>query len=358
MLGSEQLSGEPHVDKVALLCAGLGSTTEWDTVRVHVIGGSQREDTQGEMRRADGLTLRYAAVSMPDGATLTSFVDMTDSVRAEQSLMEKNEALTTAARLKTEFISHVSYQLIVPLTSIMGFSEALQAGIAGPLNPRQDDYLRNVVAASAELKTQIDNMVDLAAIDAGELSLDLRPFDPVELLSSLRAMVQDRCNKQGLELVVAVPESIGLMTGDSTRLKQVMFNLLANAMTFTPSGETIEFGAAAEGEGVRFWVRDTGPGLAPEQQARAFERFQSSKGGEGPRGPGLGLALANSIIALHGGWVSLQSEKGKGATFTCHLPRAIESPALPGFDAPVRELPEPEAGPGTVTVSDAVPAAE
>ncbi len=332
-LEPQQLEGEPHFEKVALLCAALGGDgSDWDMVRGQVTGAAERTEISGDMERSDDVTLRFAAVPMPDGATLMSFVDMTDSVRAEQSLLEKNEALVTAARLKTDFIGHVSYQLIVPLTSIIGFSEALQAGIAGPLNPKQDYYLGNVLAASAELKTQIDNMVDLAAIDAGELKLDLKPIEPAEFLTNLRSMVQERCNKAGLELVMIAPEGLGTLIADPARMKQVMFNLLTNAITYTPSGEKIEFGAAAEGAGLRFWVRDTGPGFEPEQQARAFERFESMRVGEAPRGPGLGLALVRSIVQLHGGWVSLRSKKNEGTEVTCHLPRSGESPALPGFE--------------------------
>ncbi|BCW91066.1 Sensor protein DivL [Alphaproteobacteria bacterium SO-S41] len=332
-LEPHQLENEPHFEKVALLCAALGGDgADWDKVRGQVTGAAERTEISGDMERSDDVTLRYAAVPMPDGATLMSFVDMTDAVRAEQSLLEKNEALVTAARLKTDFIGHVSYQLIVPLTSIIGFTEAVQAGIAGPLNAKQDEYLGSVLAASAELKTQIDNMVDLAAIDAGELKLDLHPIEPVEFLTNLKSMVQERCNKAGLELVMIAPDDLGTLIADPARMKQVMFNLLTNAITYTPSGEKIEFGAAAEGAGLRFWVRDTGPGFEPEQQARAFERFESSRVGEAPRGPGLGLALVRSIVQLHGGWVSLRSRKGEGTEVTCHLPRSGESPALPGFE--------------------------
>lgn len=328
-----QLDGEPHFEKVALLCASVGGDTrDWEPVRGQVTGATDRTEISGDMERSDDVTLRYAAVPMPDGATLMSFVDMTDSIRAEQSLLEKNEALETAARLKTVFIGHVSYQLRVPLTSIMGFAEAVRAGIAGEVTDKQSQYLGNMLAAAAELKTQIDNMVDLAAIDAGELKLELREIEPVEFLTNLKSMVQERCNKAGLELIMVAPEDLGPLTADPARLKQVMFNLLINAIAYTPRGEQIEFGAAAEGAGLRFWVRDTGPGFEPEQQARAFERFESTKVGEAPRGPGLGLALVRSIVQLHGGWVSLRSKKGEGTEVTCHLPRSGESPPLPGFE--------------------------
>lgn len=329
----QQLEGEPHFEKVALLCAALGGDgRDWDNIRAQVTGAAERLEVTGDMERSDDVVLRYAAVPMPDGATLLSFVDLTDSVRAEESLIEKNEALETAARLKTDFISHVSYQLLVPLTSIMGFAEALKAGIAGEVNDKQGYYLGNVLAASAELKTQIDNMVDLAAIDAGELKLDLRELDPIEFLHNLRTMVQERCNKANLELVMEAPAGLGPLSADPARLKQVMFNLLTNAIAFTPGGGRIEFGGAAEGAGLRFWVRDTGPGFEPEQQARAFERFESRRVGETRRGPGLGLALVRSIVELHGGWVSLRSKPGEGTEVTCHLPRSAESPSLPGFE--------------------------
>jgi signal transduction histidine kinase len=332
-LEAQQLEGEPHFEKVALLCAALGGESrDWEAVRGLVTGAGAREELTGEMEREDDVTLRYAAVPMPDGATLMSFVDLTDRLRAEQSLSEKNEALLTATQLKTDFISHVSYQLIVPLTSIMGFTEALQAGIAGATNRKQDEYLQLVMAASNELKTQIDNMVDLAAIDAGELKLDVQPFNVAEFLSTMRTMVQDRCNKRQLELVMEAPDNLGVLTADTARMKQVMFNLLSNAITYTPAGERVEFGAASEGSGIRFYVRDTGPGFDPEQQARAFERFEAAKVGDSPRGTGLGLALVRSIVQLHGGWVSLRSKKGEGTEVTIHLPRSAESPSLPGFE--------------------------
>lgn len=332
-LEPQQLEGEPHFEKVALLCAALGGESrDWEAVRGLVTGAGNREELTGEMEREDDVTLRYAAVPMPDGATLMSFVDLTDRLRAEQSLSEKNEALLTATQLKTDFISHVSYQLIVPLTSIMGFTEALRAGIAGKTNTKQDEYLSLVMAASNELKTQIDNMVDLAAIDAGELKLDVQPFGVGDFLETMRTMVQDRCNKRQLELVMDVPEDLGALTADQARMKQVMFNLLSNAITYTPAGERVEFGAANEGSGIRFYVRDTGPGFDPEQQARAFERFEAAKVGDSPRGTGLGLALVRSIVQLHGGWVSLRSKKGEGTEVTIHLPRSAESPALPGFE--------------------------
>ncbi|MCC6920278.1 MAG: PAS-domain containing protein [Alphaproteobacteria bacterium] len=332
-LEPQQLDGEPHFEKVALLCAALGGDSgDWDAVRGLVTGAGVREELTGEMEREDDVTLRYAAVPMPDGATLMSFVDLTDRLRAEQSLSEKNEALLTATQLKTDFISHVSYQLIVPLTSIMGFTEALRAGIAGEATKKQDEYLGLVMAASNELKTQIDNMVDLAAIDAGELKLDVQPFDVAEFLGTMRSMVQERCNKRQLELVTELPDNLGLLTADQARMKQVMFNLLTNAITYTPAGEKVEFGAASEGAGVRFFVRDTGPGFDPEQQARAFERFEASKVGDSPRGTGLGLALVRSIVQLHGGWVSLRSKKGEGTEVTIHLPRSAESPAIPGLE--------------------------
>jgi signal transduction histidine kinase len=131
---------------------------------------------------------------------------------------------------------------------------------------------------------------------------------------------------------MVAPDDLGPLNADPARLKQVMFNLLTNAISYTPSGGTIEFGAAAEGAGLRFWVRDTGPGFEPEQQAVAFERFESSRVGDAPRGTGLGLALVRSIVELHGGWVSLRSKKGEGTEVTSHLPRSGESPALPGFE--------------------------
>ena len=149
----------------------------------------------------------------------------------------------------------------------------------------------------------------------------------------MRTMMKDRCNKRQLELVLDAPDNLGQLEADQARMKQVMFNLLSNAITYTPAGERVEFGAVSEGAGIRFSVRDTGPGFDPEQQARAFERFEAAKVGDSPRGTGLGLALVRSIVQLHGGWVSLRSKKGEGTDVTIHLPRSAEAPAIPGLES-------------------------
>ncbi len=346
-LDAQALAGEPHVSKVAAMCAALGGEPEdWQAMRDQATGAAERREVSGEMRREDGMALRWSAAPLPDGATLLSFVDLTDSVRAEERLIEKNEALETAGRLKTDFIGHVSYQLRTPLTSIIGFAEAMKAGIGGAPTERQAAYLDTMLAASAELRTQIDNMVDLAAIDAGEFELDLAAVDVPEFMANLTSMVAERCHKAGLELVVVGAEGLGRMTADPARLKQVLFNLLSNAIAFTPGGGRVEFGARAEGAGLHFWVSDTGPGIDPEHQPRAFERFESRRVGQSRRGPGLGLALVRSIVELHGGWVALESRPGEGTKVSCHLPRQPEAPSLPGFeggDGPMLDVAEDSA---------------
>jgi signal transduction histidine kinase len=365
-LSPEELDGEPHFERVASFCARMGGGPEaWEAMRGQVTGAEERTETSGEIRRGDGSVLNFAAVPMPDGATLLSFVDLTDSVRAEESLLQKNEALETAGRLKTDFIGHVSYQLRTPLTSIIGFSEALKAGIAGAIEDRQAFYLDHILRASAELKTQIDNMVDLAAIDAGRFELDLKPVDLDEFLPQMKQMVAERCNAQGLDLALEAPLSLGRIVADPARLKQILFNLLSNAIAFTPSGGKVTLGARPENASVRLWVSDTGPGIAPEHQPKAFERFESRHVGEARRGPGLGLALVRSLVEMHGGWIMLESRPGEGTTVAFHLTRAPQAPGLPGYEdaavaavgsiaAPVQDAPGSDgpaaSGPGQGTL--------
>lgn len=329
-LEPDQLSGEPHFDVVAALCQSAGGEPEaWDQMRNQITGATERREETGELNRSDEVVLRYAAVPMPDGATLLSFLDLTDSVRAEESLIQKNEALQEVGRVKTDFVSHVSYQLLVPLTTVRGFAEAMKMGIVGEVNPKQELYLRLILEAADMLKMQIENMIDLAALDAEELSLELKSFNITDFMKNLRSMVQERCNRSNLTLEMQAEDTLGDMTADPVRLKQVMFNLLSNAIAYTPPGGKISFGCVPEGAGLCFWVKDTGPGLDPDMKARAFERFASKRVGSARRGTGLGLPLVQAIIELHGGWATLNSREGEGTHVLCHMPRSAEAPALP-----------------------------
>lgn len=331
-LDTEQLATLPdfaalakNFDRLAVNAAG-----DWKNLRKRIIALSpedRRPIRDGELTLKDGRTVAYSTSPLPDGATLVTFLDVTDSCEREKELKERNEWLETADRIKTRFVNHISYNLRNPLNTIIGFSEMLETEMFGTLNDRQKEYAANILTASNHLLDLINDIIDLAAIDAGKLDLELEEVDVKSVLSSAATYAALKAEDSRVSLNVECADDIGLINADAKRLKQVLFNLLANAFSFTEEGGDVTLGASRDGDTVRLWVEDSGRGVPAEEQARAFDRFES----RGPQsGAGLGLSLVKSFVELHGGWVRLASEEGKGTTVSCHLPAAgPKNAALP-----------------------------
>ncbi|MFV3129550.1 ATP-binding protein [Niveispirillum sp. KHB5.9] len=327
-VGSEQVRGEPHASGVVdLVRPLLDQGGDWEQERVRLVGRLlERAADAGIMRRVDGSVLRYALVPLPDGAVLFSCLDVTDSDRVETALRSSNEALEAADRLKAEFIANVSYQLRTPLNAIMGFAEILHNQYFGPLNNRQQEYAKGVLEASRRLLSLVNDILDLATIEAGFMVLEHERFDIPQLLHSVAGLTRDWARKQGLDLRVDVPEHTGAMEGDEKRLKQALFNLVSNAIKFTPAGGRITLSAERRGDRVVLAVSDTGLGIASDEQSRVFERFErGSAGAAGSTGAGLGLSLVKSFIELHGGSVEIDSDGQTGSTIRCCLPAALST---------------------------------
>ena len=276
-----------------------------------------RRHVDGEITRSDGSVLRWLSRPLPDGATLIAWDDITASRQTERALRERAEALEEADRMKSEFVAHVSYQLRTPLTTIAGYSDFLQNGGAGELNDKQSEYVFAVQSASEDLAKAIDDILDIAAIEADKLDLELGDVDVHRLLDNALAYVTTKADDTRIQLDLECPTNIGVIRADETRMKQVVYNLLTNALRFTKPGGMVELGAErSAGGGVRLWVRDTGVGIPLEKQSHVFESFESSRGGVG-----LGLTLVQRIIERHGGWVELDSVEGQGTHVSCYLPR-------------------------------------
>jgi signal transduction histidine kinase len=245
--------------------------------------------------------------------------------------MERNAALEAADRLKSEFIANVSYELRTPLNTIMGFTEILENQYFGQLNDPQKGYTAGILDASTHLLALISDILDLASIEAGQLTLETELFDVHAMLDSLNGLVRERAKRQSLTLHLDCPADIGTIEADERRLKQVLLNLLNNALKFTPQGGTIWLGARRDSGGVALWVKDTGIGIDREDQPRVFDKFWRSRNtASSQRGAGLGLALVRSFVQLHGGTVELNSSPENGTTVTCRLPApATPTAALP-----------------------------
>ena len=323
-LAPEQLAGEPHVSELVEATRSFfevpGSAERWPQLKQRVIDRlTGRVGESERLQRSDGSILQATIVPLPDGNVLLSYLDVTDSTRVERALRERNEALETAGRLKSEFIANVSYELRTPLNAIIGFAEILANQYFGELTPRQLEYSRGILDSSHRLMSLINDILDLATIEAGYMTLERQPVDIHTMMSSVVTLARERARNQNLNLSFECPADIGLLMGDERRLKQALFNLISNALKFTPSGGTIALSARREGEEVALIVADTGVGVPREDQARIFEKFERGNPQARASGPGLGLSLVKSFIELHGGRIELASSPGSGTTITCYL---------------------------------------
>jgi signal transduction histidine kinase len=316
------LEARPHVVEVFEQCAKLMPLPQmWNAVKLAVTSLSDsRRPLADRLIRPDGMVLDYNVVPLPDGNTLITYVDVTASSGIERALRERNDALEAADKLKTGFMSNVSYELRTPLNSILGFADMLSGGLAGQLEPKQAEYVGDIQASSNDLLTVIDAILDLTTIDAGAMELRLETIKVEELLSEVANDFSRRIDERDLTLNIEIADDAGSLRADSRRLHQTLGHLLSNAIGFSPVGATVRMGARRDGSDVLLWIADNGRGMDAEFQKKAFERFNSNPVSGGHRGPGLGLALVKSFVELHGGSVRLMSKLQEGTTVICRLP--------------------------------------
>ncbi|WP_343699237.1 ATP-binding protein [Caulobacter sp.] len=281
-----------------------------------------RAPTSGEVRTSDGRIVVYQSRPLPDGATLIAFADVTDTRDLQSALADRSAALAEAERLKRDFVGNVSYELRTPLTTIIGYSELLER--ADGISERGRNHVAAVRAAATQLARSIDDVLDMAQIDAGEMALEIEDIRVTDLLLNAQERALKDAQLGAVTLVVECEEDVGLIRGDAKRLTQTMDHLVENALRQTPPGGQVTLSARRALGEVRLDVRDTGRGVPFHVQAHIFDRFVGRDRG----GPGLGLALVKALVELHGGWVALESEPGAGSTFTCHLPETQQPGAM------------------------------
>ncbi|MFK8253406.1 sensor histidine kinase [Ancylobacter terrae] len=315
------LAEHPHVDAVVALCRPLDpGAAAWETLRAAVTAIEERAPADFRMERVDGVILDGSTQPLPDGGTLVTFRDVTDSANVERALVERNEALVTADNLKSAFVSKVSYELRSPLTTIIGFAQLLDDTVIGPLNDKQRAYVSHITESSAALLAIINDILDLATIDAGAMVLDLAEVDVRAVMEGSAEGLRDRLAEGGVHLVIEAPDGIGRFRADAKRVRQILYNLLSNAVGFSPPGATVTLAAERRDGAIRFRVHDQGPGIPAEIGARVFDRFESHTTGTRHRGVGLGLSLVRSLTALHGGSVAIGAGPGGGTLVTCTFP--------------------------------------
>ena len=243
------------------------------------------------------------------------------NARLFQEIEEKSRQLEAASRHKSEFLANMSHELRTPLNAIIGFSEVLSERMFGEVNEKQAEYLADILESGRHLLSLINDILDLSKIEAGRMELETSEFDLPRAIESTLILVRERAHRRGIALACEIDSQVGTIRADERKVKQVLLNLLSNALKFTPEGGRIDVRAGLRDGAVGVSVTDTGVGIAPEDQAAVFEEFrQVGAAARKIEGTGLGLAISRKLVELHGGSIELQSAVGAGSTFTFTLP--------------------------------------
>jgi signal transduction histidine kinase len=279
-----------------------------------------RDEIRGRINVTQGQVLEYSVVPLPEGQSMLTFADVTATVKFENALRERAEALEESDLLKSKFINRVSYQLRAPLTSISGFGELLATPELGSLNSKQDEYLGHINSAVSVLRTLVDDILDLASIDAGTMRLDLQKVDVQSTVDSVLLTHVDVMKSKGLKAEVSVEKSAAMLNADPERLEQILDNLISNAVTISPDGGTISIRAKCDADEIELEIADEGPGIAEADRDKVFDRFEAQVTTNGRQGSGLGLSIVKGFVELHGGKISIKENVERGACFVCAFP--------------------------------------
>lgn len=316
------LEEKPRFEALVETCKTLHpNETTWTALRAFVTGlYDMRTGFTRRIERSDGVVLDCTAQPLPEGAALLTFVDVTAGVNVERALTDRNQALLATEKIRNDFIHHVSYELRSPLNNIIGFIHLLGETTTGEMNAKQLEYLGYVRKSSAALLAIINDILDLATIDSDAMELELEDVDAASAMRAAAEGVQDRLAENSIELQIVTTGNVGSFRGDAKRIRQILFNLLSNAIGFSRAGQTITLAALRRENEIVFKVTDRGRGIAPDALEKVFERFESYTAGSRHRGVGLGLSIVRAFTKLHGGRVLIDSAPGEGTTVTCIFP--------------------------------------
>ena len=329
-LSDEQVAAATPIAALAGTIAreGRSSTSMeafWLRCTTAITGAQERRGHEdGRMELPSGQHVDWVLLPLPDGRTMLTLDDVSDSVAVERALSERAEALAATEQLKTRFLNHVSYELRAPLTTIMGYSEFLASGAVGSLEARQVEVLGSINGASAQLHRLVNDLIDLTVIDAGRFELRAEPADLASITAAAVSAVQDRAHARRVRLALRHRTQGASAPLDAERVRRVAENLLSNALRYSPRDETVLVETFATDEAVCLRVADRGPGIAEARRATIFERFEGDDTGDGRRAAGLGLSMARALVEMHGGTIELEAgdgaEPATGASFLCRFP--------------------------------------
>ena len=244
------------------------------------------------------------------------------NARLFREIEGKSRELEVASRHKSEFLANMSHELRTPLNAIIGFSEVLLDRMFGELNEKQAEFLQDILSSGRHLLSLINEILDLSKVEAGRVELELTRFDLPLAIETAISLVRERASRHGIAVALTLDEKLGDFVGDERKFRQILLNLLSNAVKFTPDGGQVSITAVLVPGLLEVSVRDTGIGIAPQDQEAIFEEFRQvgTDRSQKREGTGLGLTLAKKFVELHGGKIGVQSEAGKGSNFTFTLP--------------------------------------
>lgn len=321
------LGATPHIDQIADASgqALQDGAKIWRDLKRNIVDlNPTRTDQAGRIERADGRLIDYAVTRLPDGQTMMTFLDVTESASYSKVLKERNAALVAADQLKDAFVENVSYELRSPLTNIIGFADLLAGTEGDTLNERQTAYIEYIRASSVTLGVLIDNILDLASVDAGIAELNPEPLNVVSLIDKAKAGLSasfPEVSGDATNLVVEIEPDLPEFIADGTRIVQVLYNLLSNAARFSPPGGEIRLSVSHRADRILFVIEDEGPGLTDELRSAILTRLDTPSAGGRLRGAGLGLSIVRTFVNLHGGTLSAQQREPRGSRIIVNLPR-------------------------------------
>lgn len=319
----ELLATHPRIDDLMRdVQSCLAKPEQGNLVRELVRAATvERKQRMGHVGFADGRIFEFAAIPLPDGNALFTMLDVTDSRRVEQVLRDRNEALEQADKIKTAFVTNMSYELRTPLTTIAGFAEMMSAGYAGELPEPAKDYVAGILQSTGRLSMLIDNVLDLTQSEAGTLPIERLPVDLGALASARVERLRGEAASKGMDLALDLTPAMGVVRGDERRIGQCIDHLLENALTYCSRGARILLHGDGTADRARIVISDNGPGIPTERQQAIFEPLVRAEQARSGAKAGMGLPLARQLVQAHGGTLELVSKKGQGTMILIELPR-------------------------------------
>ena len=332
------LSGTPHIrdvlDRLRPMIPPPAGETGWGDESWRLYRDREaarllsRHAENGQLRLTNDTVLEFARLPLPDGAVLSRYLDISAADKVEKALRQEAEAYRAADTMKSEFIASVSHRFRIPLNTIIGFSDVLDRQLFGNLNDRQQAYSKGIHDTARSMVSVMNDILDLAMIEAGSMELKISQFDIHELLTSTLNLVEGARDQKKLKLEFDCPPDIGTMSADAKRLRQIIFNLLINAVHYTPDRGLVRLQAWRNSKNLSLKISDSGVGMSTADKQRfmlPFEQGPLSTGlqdtvHDNSRGVGLGLTLVERFLKLLGGQMEMRSNPGRGTSVSCQIP--------------------------------------